>query len=102
MTDLEASERVRARWTHPPIDLDDVEERIAVRLADRPELEARVVRALASCRVFVRRRGRAPVAWCSRYVDGAIAWLLRRLDGLEHAAAERARRRAEREEFVPA
>lgn len=103
MTELEAIASMRARWTHPPIDLLDVEERVAVRLAERPELEAAVVPALSSCRLFVRRRGRALVVWCSRYVhapgevDDAIGWILPRLDVLEREADERERKRAERE-----
>lgn len=103
MTELEAIASTRARWAHPPIDLRDVEERVACRLAERPELEAAVVPVLASCRLFVRRRGRALVVWCSRYVhapgevDVAIGWILARLEVLEREADERERKRAERE-----
>lgn len=99
MTPEEAIARMRARWTHAPIDVVDVEERLALRLADRPELEARMVLARDACRVFVRRVG---AEWRSRYVhaveevDAAIGWILGQLEELEREAQKRARRKAER------
>lgn len=75
----EALARQRAKWAHPPVDKADVEERLALRLIDHPELEVRVTgpyRGCPACRVFVRH----PRGWRSRYVhsvaevDAALEW----------------------------
>lgn len=85
MTDAEACAVVRARWTHPPLDVRDVEERLALRMVDlEPSPEVLVLPALHACRVFVRSgdvdaKGRR--RWCSRYVH-AIADVDEVLDAL--------------------
>ncbi len=56
--------RMRARWTHPPVDRRDVEERLAVRLVDGAARECVVVETPPVCRLFVR----APKGWTSAYV----------------------------------
>lgn len=76
----EALERFRARWAHPPVDRADIEERVALRLIEVPEVEAVVLGPwpphVPACRLFVRRGD----GWRSRYVhstaevDEALAW----------------------------
>lgn len=59
MTVDEALAAMRARWSHPPLDRRDVEERVAVRLLDVPDLEVVVLGPqphCPACRIFVRRR----------------------------------------------
>jgi hypothetical protein len=87
VTTDEAIVRCRARWTHPPLDRRDVEERIALRLRDHespPEL--RVVAIAPACRIFVESRD----GWRSRYVHtiGEVDSVLDELD-LFAAALER-------------
>ena len=72
MTHEEALARIRARWSHPPLDPRDVEERVALRYRDAaaPPRVA-VVACRPACRLFVllhddediRRR-----EWTSAYV----------------------------------
>lgn len=84
--------RMRARWAHPPVDLADIEERVAVRLGpDGPE--ARVLRTRNAARLFVR----GPAGWSYRYVHGpddvdpALDWILA---DIANEAAKRSRKRA--------
>lgn len=58
----DAIARLRAKWSHDPLDRRDVEERLAVRLD--PERETVVVEAPPACRIFVRRGE----GWRSAYV----------------------------------
>ena len=61
----DALDAFRHRWTHPPVDLRDVEERAAVRLEDEAGAEVRVLAApLGAARLFIRRAD----AWRSRYL----------------------------------
>lgn len=75
----EALARMRARWSHPPVDRADIEERLAVRLIEAPAAEVLVLGPwppLPACRLFVRH----PKGWRSRYVhavaevDAALDW----------------------------
>lgn len=82
MTPEEAIARCRARWTHPPIAVVDVEERVALRLADEdPEAVAVVLPCAPAVRVFVQMREGGP--WRSAYVhdlasvDAIVGTLLR-------------------------
>lgn len=75
MTEEEAIAIMRARWSHPALDLRAVEERVAIRFEHR-DTEVRVLEARPACRVFILdgeltpRGGRSGVSgrWCSRYV----------------------------------
>lgn len=74
MTVEDAIERFRLRYLDAlGVDPADVEERAAVLLEDRTDVEARVLR-VGIVRLFVRRSGGA---WLSRY-----AWTLRDVDAL--------------------
>ena len=97
MTSEEALDEFRARWTHPSVDVRDVEERIAIRGA---EAETRVLPGpLGAARVFVRggpsvtksgkpkdRFGEPLFEWCSAYIhhpdetDGVLSRLLKFLE----------------------
>lgn len=67
MTDDEAVARMRARWSHPPLDRRDVEERIAIRFLDGPAPDVVVLGPHPNaCRLFVRLRHDGTYA--SRYV----------------------------------
>lgn len=78
----------RARWSHPPIDRRDVEERVAVHLVDRDVTPQIVVLACPpACRLFVLhapRTAETPEVWRSRYVHSVYdvdALLVRLLEG---------------------
>jgi hypothetical protein len=77
----DALARFRARWAHPPLDRRDVEERLAVRLLELPDVEVLVVATPPACRLFVRRGE----GWRSRYVH-RVDEVDRALDALRSAA----------------
>jgi hypothetical protein len=70
VTEEEAIARVRARWAHPPLDVRDVEERVALRLVDAHRPPEVLVRAAPpACRLFVRQRDASGSGWPPRPGD---------------------------------
>lgn len=64
----EALRRVRARWSHDPLDPIDVAERVALRLRDAEDIEHRVSAVPAGTTVAARVFLRFPKGWASGYV----------------------------------
>lgn len=79
MTVEESIRAMRVKWDHEPLDVRDVEERIALRMGVSPDVRVIGSRAeCTACRVFVRHGE----TWRSRFVhtvsevDAALDWCL--------------------------
>lgn len=88
----EAIARCRARWSHPPIDVVDVEERVAVRLDAGEDRLVRVLAFPPAVRIFVEHAGGR---WRSAYVhhleevDAVLERLLRPAPKKKHRSVSR-------------
>lgn len=70
MTFDDACAALRGRWSHPPLDRRDIEERVALRLREE-EAQVLVLETPMPTTVAVRLFVMSPKGWRSRYVHAA-------------------------------